>query len=357
MTDLSAMSLEQLREHLVSTGLVRRLIELAREEDLGAGKVDRTSLVCVGAESAVEAKIVARGAGVAAGLAFVGKILDAFAPAVLFHPLVDDGERFKAGQTLGTLYGSRRQILGAERTILNLLGRLCGVATRTALFVEAMEIDLDGGDPPSKPLLLDTRKTTPGLRVFEKYAVRCGGGHCHRMGLFDAVLIKDNHLAGIAPGDVGEAVARAARLARACDPAPAFVEVEADTLGQVRSFLAIEPGLIDIVLLDNMEPDVVREAIALRDEMNSGVLLEASGGITLETIGAIAATGVDRISCGSLTHGAVWVDIGLDIGEDIVGDLVEGFVEGFVEDIVEDVVEDMGGENGAGGSASVESEG
>ncbi len=367
------MSLSQLREYLESTGLVRRLVQLARDEDLGPDGLDVTSVVCGGKGLPVQARIVARSAGVAAGLGFVGAVLDQFAQSVLFHRLVDDGRSFEAGQTLGTLYGSRQQILAAERTILNLLGRLCGIATHTARVVEAM----GGGEAPGPVgtgvILLDTRKTTPGLRVFEKYAVRCGGGHCHRLGLHDAVLIKDNHLEGMgagmgrsdlraderhfqregheerevqkdrdeakeaqaqarAPGTpnpqaatrldlqlarIGDAVERAAREAKERNPAPAFVEVEADSLEQVAAFLAIESGLIDIILLDNMPPTVLRQAIALRDRVNPSVLLEASGGITLDTIGAVAATGIDRISCGSLTHGAVWIDVGLDMGESI----------------------------------------
>ena len=190
-----------------------------------------------------------------------------------------------------------------------MLARMCGIATRTAAFIHAMG--------HTDAMLYDTRKTTPGMRALEKYAVRCGGGFSHRMGLHDAVLIKDNHLAGIPPDSLKDAITRAVRAARAEDDHPAFVEVEADSLEQLATLLAIEPGLIDIILLDNMPPAALRKAVALRDQHNPDLSLEASGGITLDTIPAVAATGVERISCGSLTHGATWIDLGLDIRTDI----------------------------------------
>jgi nicotinate-nucleotide pyrophosphorylase (carboxylating) len=238
----------------------------------------------------------------------VGDILDAFAPATVFRELVRDGRAFERGAVLGTLLGSRRQILTAERTLLNFLGRLCGVATQARAYVNAVGEGV-------KAKVYDTRKTTPGLRALEKYAVRCGGAESHRMGLHDAVLIKDNHLAGIAPERVADVVASAAEAAR--ERQVEFVEIEADTLEQVEIFLGLETGLIDFILLDNMSPDQLREAVAMRDRMNPGIQLEASGGVTLESMREIALTGVDRISSGAMTHAARWLDIGLDVGPDI----------------------------------------
>jgi nicotinate-nucleotide pyrophosphorylase (carboxylating) len=302
-TELSA-----LYEEFSQTGLIRKAIRLAKAEDLGDESVDITSDVIVPEASRVTADVVAREPGVAAGVAMVGDILDAFAPATVFRELVRDGRAFERGAVLGTLLGSRRQILTAERTLLNFLGRLCGVATQARAYVNAVGEGV-------KAKVYDTRKTTPGLRALEKYAVRCGGAESHRMGLHDAVLIKDNHLAGIAPERVADVVASAAEAAR--ERQVEFVEIEADTLEQVEIFLGLETGLIDFILLDNMSPDQLREAVAMRDRMNPGIQLEASGGVTLESMREIALTGVDRISSGAMTHAARWLDIGLDVGPDI----------------------------------------
>jgi nicotinate-nucleotide pyrophosphorylase (carboxylating) len=302
-TELSA-----LYEEFSQTGLIRKAIRLAKAEDLGDESVDITSDVIVPEASRVTADVVAREPGVAAGVARVGDILDAFAPATVFRELVRDGRAFERGAVLGTLLGSRRQILTAERTLLNFLGRLCGVATQARAYVNAVGEGV-------KAKVYDTRKTTPGLRALEKYAVRCGGAESHRMGLHDAVLIKDNHLAGIAPERVADVVASAAEAAR--ERQVEFVEIEADTLEQVEIFLGLETGLIDFILLDNMSPDQLREAVAMRDRMNPGIQLEASGGVTLESMREIALTGVDRISSGAMTHAARWLDIGLDVGPDI----------------------------------------
>ena len=299
------MTLDQLHDQLVREGLIARLFELSRLEDLGPSARDATSHAMVDGQSKTHADIVARQPGIASGIAFVGDLLDTFANAVLFRPRLADGQPFDAGHSLGSLLGPTRQILAAERTLLNMLGRMCGIATRTAAFIDAMG--------STDAMLYDTRKTTPGMRALEKYAVRCGGGFSHRMGLHDAVLIKDNHLAGIPPDRLKDAITLAARAARAGDQQPAFVEVEADSLEQLPLLLAVEPGLIDIILLDNMPTAALRDAVALRDQHNPDLALEASGGITLDTIGAVAATGIERISCGSITHGATWIDLGLDI--------------------------------------------
>lgn len=310
MDDLNALPLAALYEHLARTGLVRRLVELARDEDLGRSG-DRTSAATIGAEVRGEGRIVCRSAGVVAGLAAAPAIVGVFAPArgVELMAKAADGDRLAAGSTIATIKGPLRDLLAIERTMLNVMGRLSGVATRTARFVEAL-----GGGVKAK--LYDTRKTTPGLRVLEKYAVRCGGGYCHRMGLYDAVLIKDNHLAGVTNARLADFVAEAARKARAgSDAEPLkFVQVEVESEAMLERVLSLPSGLVDIVLLDNMTVDQMRACVGLRDRLSPRIELEASGGVTLETIRAVGQTGVDRISVGSLTHGATWLDIALDIG-------------------------------------------
>ncbi|MHC4995982.1 MAG: nicotinate-nucleotide diphosphorylase, partial [Planctomycetota bacterium] len=179
-------------------------------------------------------------------------------------------------------------------------------ASLTGKYVEAIE--------GTGAEILDTRKTMPGLRGLSKYAVRCGGGRCHRIGLYDAVMVKDNHIAGVGVKGVkglAERLAAGIERARACDPAPWFIEVEVDTLEQLEVVLGVD---VDVALLDNMGPDVLREAVAIRDRLKPGVKLEASGGVTLETVRAKALVGVDYISVGALTHSAPSLDIGLDIG-------------------------------------------
>jgi nicotinate-nucleotide pyrophosphorylase (carboxylating) len=314
MSDLNRLSLPELFAELSRTGLVERVVRLALDEDLGrAGDV--TSAVTIPEAAMAEAVVVCREGGTIAGLEVVPIILNALAECGVQGPLsfdarVRDGEVARDGAVLGTLRGRLRGILTAERTVLNFLGRLSGVATRTAAFVRAMG--------PGGAGLYDIRKTTPGLRVLEKYAVRCGGGRCHRIGLYDAVLIKDNHIAGVAAGDLARAVTTAAERARALGDGVRFVEVEVDTLEQLRIVLSARSAggrcPVDIVLLDNMTPEQLREGVGLRDRLSRETQLEASGGITLETIRAVAQTGVDRISVGSLTHHATWLDIALDIG-------------------------------------------
>jgi nicotinate-nucleotide pyrophosphorylase (carboxylating) len=212
-----------------------------------------------------------------------------------------DGDRLAPGQCLARLAGPVRALLIAERTLLNLLMHLSGVATLTSQFVDAV------GD--IQVAVLDTRKTLPGWRVLEKYAVHCGGGVNHRMGLYDGVLIKDNHLASAA--DSHRSIADSIAAARAFAPTGIPIEVEVDTLDQLREALAAQA---DIVLLDNMTPDQLREAVAMRDATASSksIRLEASGGVNLDTIRAIAESGVDRISIGALTHSAPALDIGFD---------------------------------------------
>jgi nicotinate-nucleotide pyrophosphorylase (carboxylating) len=309
--DLNALPLPEVFAELTRDGSVRRLLELARDEDLGpaGGLGDVTSLVAVDESAMGEAKIVARTPGIVAGLACVPEILGVFAPRCSGEPLVDDGKRVERGAVLGVLRGPVRELLAAERTLLNLVSRLSGVATRTAEFVHAIS--------RTHAKLLDTRKTTPGLRSLEKYAVRCGGGYCHRVGLYDAVLIKDNHLAGVALGSLGAhvaaSVARARELASRAGVELRFVEVEVDSIAQLDAILAAGGCGVDIVLLDNMSVHQLSDAVAKRARWRSRMLLEASGGVTLQTVRLIAETGVDRISTGNITHHAVSLDIGLDV--------------------------------------------
>ncbi len=309
MGDLNDLAPPALYERLSRGGLVRRLLELARDEDLGPGG-DVSSISTVPESAAGEAALVARGAGVAAGLAVIPGLLEVFGVRLDLAGFLSDGERVTKGARLGVVRGRKRDILLVERAMLNFVGRLSGVATRTATFVDALGTGV-------RARLYDTRKSTPGLRVLEKYAVRCGGGMCHRLGLWDGVLIKDNHLAGVALGDLPGFVAASARRARQAAAehgvALQFIEVEVDSLRQLERVLAIEPGLVDVVLLDNMNANDLRLAVSMRDAAASPVLLEASGGVRLESVRLIAETGVDRVSVGSLTHGATWLDVALDM--------------------------------------------
>lgn len=304
--DPNTLGLSALLAHLGHGGVIERLLRLASDEDLGAERGgDITSLVCIDESARASLELRAREPMVVAGLAAFPALLRIFAPDSAFRAACEDGQSLPAGEVLGEVGGPQRELLALERTMLNLLSRLSGVATRTAEFVRAIPAG-------SKARLYDTRKTTPGLRVLEKYAVRCGGGFCHRLGLHDAVLIKDNHLAGVGLDRLGAFVADAAGRARAMRPDLAFVEVEVDSLEQLDVLLGLEAGLVDIVLLDNMDVGQIEEAVARRNRRNPRLELEVSGGVTLGTIPAIAATGVERISTGSITHHAVWVDIGLD---------------------------------------------
>jgi len=314
--DPNTLALPDLYAHLAAGGLIRRLLELAREEDLGPGAIspdgassalaDITSWAAVAADARADLVICARGACNIAGLAAIPDMLPLFAPQARFEPLAADGASVQRGAILGRLTGPQRQLLALERTLLNLLSRLSGIATRTAQHVAAIP-------PGTRARLFDTRKTTPGLRTLEKYAVRCGGGLCHRLALNDAMLIKDNHLAGIGLERIADFVQAAARRARIARPDLWFVEVEVDSLKQLQRILPVAPGLIDYVLLDNMTTAQMAAAVEMRDTLAPAVGLEVSGNVSLDTIADIALTGVERISSGSITHHAVGVDIGLDL--------------------------------------------
>lgn len=307
LCELNDLPPDAMYRALHASGLIRRVLQLARDEDLGlAGDV--TSLVCQSGRDLITAHLVARSAGVLAGLATLHELAELFAPSTRVELLVTDGSHLPGLTVAAILQGPGHEVLALERTALNLIGRLSGIATRTRAFVDAIPAG-------SRAAIFDTRKTTPGLRALEKYAVRCGGGKSHRMGLFDAVLIKDNHIAGISPRDLPPFIAHAVAKARALEPAPAFIEVEVDSLDQFEALLTLPSGTIDIVLLDNMSPDLLATAAARRDLARPDLLLEASGGVTLNSIPAIARSGVDRISAGTLTHGAISLDVALDVVE------------------------------------------
>ena len=281
-----------------------QLLELALFEDTDTVG-DLTCLALVPETAQGAAEIVARSAGVLAGCPLIPKILSAIDPQLVWEPILDDTAILTRGTTVGTIRGSARGLLIAERPILNFLGRLSGIATLTKRYVDAIR--------GTAAHIYDTRKTTPGWRRLEKYAVACGGGRNHRTGLYDAVLIKDNHLAlgqqANEPFSPAEAVIRAKEFLRQRFSELPIVEIEVDTLDQLREVLPAEP---DIVLLDNMTPLQMAEAVGIRNAVRPAVQLEASGGITLETIRAVAATGVERISVGALTHSATSLDFGLD---------------------------------------------
>ncbi|MGI9015292.1 MAG: carboxylating nicotinate-nucleotide diphosphorylase [Phycisphaerales bacterium] len=305
MHDLAALSLDALFNHLTADGSLERLLEAARDEDLSAIG-DVTSLIMIESSAAGIAVLRTRAEGVIAGLAAMPAVLNAFHAEVIWQPTAQDGDVVAAGQTLGRLEGNMRDLLALERTALNLICRLSGIATLTRRYVKALR--------GSTTSICDTRKTTPGLRTLEKYAVRCGGGTLHRMGLFDAVLIKDNHLSGIEPDQLTDVLNQSLRDVRTRSEI-AFVEVEVDSLDQLERVMACAVGLVDMVLLDNMSIEQLSQAVVRRNAMAPSIQLEASGGITLERVAEIAATGVDRISVGALTHSATALDIGLDIEE------------------------------------------
>jgi nicotinate-nucleotide pyrophosphorylase (carboxylating) len=264
-------------------------------EDLDGG-VDVTSVATVPAEQRGRAVFVARAAGTVAGLPVAAAVIDAVCgESATIDQHVDDGARVARGDALMTVSAPTRSLLTAERSALNLLCHLSGVATQTARWADQLA--------GTGACVRDTRKTMPGLRALQKYAVRCGGGLNHRMSLSDAALVKDNHVAAI--GGVAEAFAAVRNLA-----ATIPVEIEVDDLDGLRE--AIAAGA-DLVLLDNFDPERMRAAAALRAELAPRVLLEASGGLTLADAAAVGATGVDYIAVGELTHSARVLDIGLDL--------------------------------------------
>ena len=281
---------------------VRPLIEMAIAEDLGRGDVT-TNLLFHDNETA-KATIVSREEIVVCGMPVVREILRQYDERLTMIPHTRDGQSVHVGNKLATLEGPLRSMLSAERVVLNFLQRLSGIATTTAKYVRAIR--------GTKAKIYDTRKTLPGWRLLEKYAVRCGGGYNHRIGLYDGILVKDNHLA-----ELGRAFP--AKLRRVIDEASKieglqFIAVEVDHVDHQLNRVLKIPG-IDIVLLDNMGQWQLKHAVEMRDAMcgtEKKPLLEASGNITLDNVSAIAQCGVDRIAIGAITHSAAAVDIGLD---------------------------------------------
>ncbi len=291
-----------------------RLVRLAIRADLDRG-CDVTSVALLPHDLAGRARIVARQAGVLAGLAGIPRLLEEFDVTCRWEPECQDGDWVEAGDGLGSLSGRALDLLVLERTLLNSLSHLSGIASKTRQFVQAVE--------GTSAVICDTRKTVPGWQRLAKYAVRCGGGTNHRTGLFDALLIKDNHLAALeslddSPSDTAELATAAVTRARQAaaqlagglgTPQELILQIEVDDLAQLEAVLPANP---DAVLLDNFSLDELRQAVSLRNDRAPHIILEASGGITLESVRSVAETGVDRISVGTLTHSVEALDLALD---------------------------------------------
>ena len=271
-----------------------KLIKMALEEDLGSGDVTTLSTVPPGTEA--RALIKAKQECMASGIQVLGLVFRSLDPSLKLEALVADGDLLKAGDPIMSISGNVISILMAERVALNFVQRLCGISTLTSRFVAAVK------DFPAE--IVDTRKTTPGWRSLEKYAVQVGGARNHRHGLFDGILIKDNHIR--AAGSIRTAIDHALRLA----PHGLKIEVEAADLGEVK--MAARFGA-DIILLDNMDDALLRESVAFVRNEFPAIKLEASGGIVLDNVAQVAASGVDFISVGALTHSAPAIDIALDL--------------------------------------------
>lgn len=270
---------------------LRQFIEQALAEDLGAGDV--TTDATIPADATATAEVLAKQDLVLAGLDAAREVFFLLDPDTLFLPLVKDGDTISKGSTLSRISGKTRVLLAGERVALNLLQHLSGIATLTAKYVERVR--------GTGAQVMDTRKTLPGLRKLEKYAVRMGGGKNHRMGLYDMVLIKDNHIKAV--GGITAAVGRVRARVRNGSP----IEVETRTLDEVKEALSVKA---DIIMLDNMPPDMMREAVSL---ISGYAVTEASGNVSLENVRDIAKTGVDRISVGAITHSAPAADISMKI--------------------------------------------
>lgn len=268
---------------------IERIIRNALQEDIGLG--DITTRATVAAGTMARAELVAKEDFVLAGLDVAQQVFTTLDPAVAFEKLLEDGRQVRRGEVFAWLKGDAQALLQGERVALNLLQRMCGIATLTARFVAAVE--------GSGAIIVDTRKTTPGLRVLEKYAVRTGGGRNHRTSLYDGVLIKENH--SMAAGGIAVAIERARQVA----PHTLKIEVETRDLAEVEE--AVKAGA-DIILLDNMDLETLTAAVEL---IESRALTEASGGVNLDTVAEIAATGVNFISVGALTHSFRAVDISM----------------------------------------------
>jgi nicotinate-nucleotide pyrophosphorylase (carboxylating) len=280
---------------------IERIVLMALDEDAPWGDLTGETLIPESATAAAE--LVAREPGVLSGARVVEATFRLVDPGIVVELLADDGDRFAAGDVLARVHGPARGVLRAERVALNLVQRMSGIATLTARYVDAVE--------GTRARIVDTRKTTPGLRSLERQAVRDGGGRNHRRSLSDAVMAKDNHLAVLTAG--GADLATALREARERMPHTAHLEVEVDRVDQIEAVLA---GGADTVMLDNFTIDELRSGVELIDRR---AIVEASGGVTLDSVAAIAATGVDVISVGALTHSARALDLGLDMAIDAIG--------------------------------------
>ena len=281
---------------LLTPQLLDDVISRALAEDAPWG--DITSELLIPAEATIDAALVAREPGVLSGGAVFAAVMTAVDAAVVTELLIDDGDRFSAGDVLARVSGRARSVLRAERVALNLVQRMSGIATLTADYVAQVA--------GTSARITDTRKTTPGLRALERQAVRDGGGHNHQFSLSDAVLAKDNHLAVLAAQHAGDVTA-ALRAVRAQLSHTTHLEVEVDRIDQIEPVLA---GGVDTIMLDNFTPDQLREGVAL---VGGRALVEASGGVNLDTVAEIARCGVDIISVGALTHSVRALDLGLDI--------------------------------------------
>jgi len=270
---------------------IQTFLMQALQEDIGRG--DMTSIMVIPEAAEATFRFRARQALVVSGVHFVGMLTAIADDRLKFEANVGDGAAMDVGGIIASISGPARSILSMERVALNLIQHVSGIATLTAHYVQAVA--------GTGVRIVDTRKTIPGLRDMQKYAVRCGGGYNHRMGLDDGVLIKDNHIA------IAGSITKAVEAAREATPLLTKIEVECDTLAQVREAVGTK---VDVILLDNMPPDMLREAVALTKP--AGILTEASGNVSLETVRAIAEAGVNVISVGRLTHSAPAVDIGLD---------------------------------------------
>ncbi len=278
----------------VSQRIVSKIVAAALEEDVGRGDV--TTLACIPDSSTASGQIVAKQAGVLSGLYVVQECFGQMSADVQVMPVLWEGDEFDAGDALASVRGPTRAILSAERVALNFLQRLCGIATITREYVRAVE--------GTACRILDTRKTTPGLRALEKAAVRAGGGGNHRFALYDGYLIKDNHIA--ACGSITAAV----EAVRRAKPPTATIEVEVQNFEQLEEALACG---VDVIMLDNMTPEQVARAVEI---VGGRALVEASGGITADSAGEYARAGVDFISAGALTHSAPAIDISLELSGD-----------------------------------------
>jgi nicotinate-nucleotide pyrophosphorylase (carboxylating) len=275
----------------------RQLIDMALSEDLSS-RGDLTCQALIQRNQKGTVQIVARKTGVLAGTPIGRMVFAKLDASVEWKALKHDGDLVAPGTIVANVSGPLATLLIGERTMLNFMTHLSGIASLTRTFVDAVA--------GTRARILDTRKTLPGWRLLQKYAVRCGGGTNHRMGLYDGVLIKDNHLAAWTESS---SIADAVKTARIKSPSGVSIEVEVDTIEQLKDALQ---GAPDIVLLDNMNLDELRESVAVRDRVAPNVLLEASGGVTLSTVNSIAQTGVERISVGALTHSAPALDLAFD---------------------------------------------